>query len=549
MFALRYYQCEARDGVYDAFDRHRSTAVVMPTATGKTELYLSLAVDEPGRVLVLVHRDYLITSPIRRLERAGFHDVSVEKGKATSERNGNRSKIVFASVQSIGPDSQIHRLQTFKPGDFSLLIVDEGHRATAQTYRNVLEYFGSNPKLKTLILTATPKRKDGVGLWNVCESIAYQMTPGRAASEGWIVPPRFFRRDVPEIDFSQVRMKGVDLDPDAMARAMSEEEPMHRVLAPLAEDRGPTIVFCPGVSVARLYAAVMDLRYRPGKAIAIYDGSPDEDVEKATRGLADGSIDYVFNVDKLTEGYDVPRVVRVAWAAPTASLVRWTQGCGRGFRPDASIAKELTGGPEDAEYRRDIIAGSVKPYCSIVTYYPSNCRHQICSAVDLLGGDELPPDVRSAAQQIQDETAKQAGGSDTQDDIETAQLFVDLRKAVEEKRRRIRAAATVVDEEYDGLGGPVQKLSDGKPARGDRADQVTASWGDGKIPSPQWKWVLVNKVGVPASVVDSLTTWRARVVSDLVELGVKVETALNYPKRQALKVRDELQKRSEQGVA
>ena len=35
MFRLRYYQNDARDGIRAAFDRCRSTACVMPTATGK----------------------------------------------------------------------------------------------------------------------------------------------------------------------------------------------------------------------------------------------------------------------------------------------------------------------------------------------------------------------------------------------------------------------------------------------------------------------------------------------------------------------------------
>lgn len=546
MFRLRYYQADARDAVREHHDRHASTAVILPTACGKTELYLSLAVEERGRVLVLVHRDYLIASPVARLARVGFTDVAVEKGESRAERNGRRAQIVFASVQSIGPASQRTRLESFDPGEFSLLIIDEGHRAVSPTYRAVKDYFEArNPRLKTLILTATPKRRDGLALGNVCESVAYEMSPAQAADEGWIVPPRFFRRDVPQLDFSRVVMRGADLDPDQLAELLVEEEPLHKVCASLAEDQGPTIVFCPKVIVAQVYAATLNMRYRRDRAIAVHQDSTDEEMERATKGLADGSIDWLLNVDKVTEGYDVPRVVRVAWAAPTASLVRWTQGCGRGFRPDSALAGQLVGGREDAAIRRLLIEQSNKPFCSIVTYYPSNCKHKICSAVDLLGGHDLPPDVQLFAEQVQEETARQGGGSNTAEDIETARVFCDLRAALEERRRHIKAKAVVADDEYDGMGGARQNLRDPRDAdpAATRA-AADASWPAGEPATDKQRGWLRWK-GAPVEFVAGCTKWRASVVRDLFELGVSLETAMRYGKRQALKVRDELRSRKE----
>jgi superfamily II DNA or RNA helicase len=543
MFRLRYYQNDARDAVRTALDSYRSTAVVMPTATGKTELYLSLAVEEVGRVLVLVHRDYLITSPVDRLTRVGFDDVAVEKAEKRAERAGRRAKVVFASVQSIGPESQARRLGDFDPREFSLLVIDEGHRAVAPSYRRVKEYFeAKNPRLKTLILTATPKRKDGIALGNVCESVAYEMTPGQAAEEGWIARPRFYVRDVPDLDFSKIDLRGTDLDPDQAARLIMEEKPLHQICASLAEFPGPTIVFCPRVDAAKALAAVLNDRYRRDKAIAVHQDSPDEDMERATRGLADGSLDWVLNVDKLTEGYDVPRVVRVAWACPTASLVRWTQGCGRGFRPDAAVAPLLVGNREDAAARRLLIEQSGKPYCEVVTYHPSNCRHQICTAVDLLGGHDIPAALRDAAEQVQEQTARQGGGSDTEYDLETAKLFLDLRSAVDERRRQIKAKAAVRDTEYDGMGGGGRKLRD--PAAGDvraAAEAAVGTWGQGEpATGKQLGWFRWKRIAVPEGV----TKFQASVVRDLIELGVNPETAFGYPRRQALKVRDEVRQRA-----
>lgn len=535
MSRLRYYQMEAVDAIRACHEQHRSTACVMPTGTGKTEVYLSLAVEEPLRTLVLVHRDYLITSPVARLQRAGFSDVAIEKAMSRAERGGRRAQIVFASVQSIGPESRAARLRTFDPKEFGLLIIDEGHRAPSATYRRVQEYFeAGNPKLKTLILTATPKRKDGIALGNVCDSVAYEMTPAQAAAEGWIVPPRFFVRDVPELDFSKIDLRGQDLNADQMAELLVAEEPLHKLCASLAEDQGPTIVFCPKVAVAQAYAIAMSKRYRYERAVAIHEGSTDEECERATKGLADGSIDYVFNVDKLTEGYDVPRVVRVAWAAPTASLVRWTQGCGRGFRPDASIARHLLGGRDDAAQRRLIIEQSAKPYCSIVTYHPSNCRHQICSAVDLLGGKDLPEDVQRYAEQTQRETARQLGGSDTPEDIKTATLFADLRAAANERYKHIKAKAQVADSEYDGMGGPARTYKDAPKNTAKTPEAVAESWGSGNPPTPgQIGWL--SRQGVPREILATLTKQRAYVVGQLADAGLPLLQVVNWSKGHAMR--------------
>ena len=544
MFDLRYYQHDARDAIIKAWDRYQSTLCVMPTGTGKTELFLSIAVEEPKRVMVLVHRDYLITSPIDRLARHGFDSVGVEKAERSADSGFDKPKIVFASVQSMSEQ----RMRKFNPFEFSTLIIDEGHRAIAKSYRAVIDYFKTNPKLKILIVTATPKRKDGIALGNVCDSEAFAYSPAEAAAEGWIVRPRFFQRDVPQLDFSNVRMKGQDFDPDQLEQLMTQEEALHKICASLADDRGPTIVFCASVAIARVYATVFEQRYRPGRAVALWADSDDETREAATKGLADGKLDYIFNVDLFTEGYDVPHLVRVVWTNPTGSLMRWTQGCGRSFRPHHSIARMLSGGREESAQRRLMIEQSPKPFCEIVTYVPSNCRHTICTPLDLLGGRELPDEVKTKAEQIQQETARQGDGSDTESDIESAKCVIDLRKAIDYRRREIKAKAIVHDAEYDGMGGGQRYRKADSIPTGDvlkTALGVAASWGNGEPATPkQLGWFKYKGVCNPESL--GMTKWRAVVVRNLYEAGVSLSTALTYSKKQALAVEASMKSRAMQ---
>lgn len=539
MFDLRYMQVEAKESVLAEWEKVQSTAVVMATGVGKTELYMAVATEVPGRALVLAHRDYLLSQPIARLKAHGFDDVAVEKAELRSEMGGmyRRAKVVFASVQTL---SKPDRLSQFDPMEFDVLIVDEGHRAVAASYRKVIEHFRGNPRLRVLILTATPKRKDGVALGHVADSVAYTYGPKQAAEEGWLVPLKFYRREVAGLDFSRVALKGADLDAEAVERLMLEEGPLHEVCASLAErDRGATIVFCPGVHVARAYSALMDQRYRPGRSAVLWADSDDRERETVTAKLANGDIDYVFNVDLFTEGYDVPNLERVVWAAPTASLVRYTQGTGRVFRPHGSLRTQLTGTREQSAERRLLIDQSPKPFGHVVTFYPQNCRHQLCDPTDILGGDDLPADVRAAAKRVQEATAAQIGGSNPEEDVETAKAFVELRALLDERRRHLKAQAQVTDVQYDGMGGSGARMRSAGDGSG-RAQEAAAvsgvgDWPAGKPASDGQVGYLV-RLGVPRDIAASVTSWHASTAIDLIRLGVPGATAIGYGKRQALAV-------------
>lgn len=541
MFDLRYYQQELIEGAKRSWQSHQSVALIACTGAGKTELYMSLAVEEPGRVLVLAHRDYLLSQPIDRLKAVGFEDVGIEKADLRTEGGFDKPKVVFASVQTIGPVSQARRLEAFDPQEFSLVIVDEGHRAVASTYVRVLDHFKRNPLIRILVLTATPNRKDGIGLHNVCDDVGGTYGAARAMAEGWIVPVKFIRRDVLSLDFSNVRLKGADLDPEQVQTLLMQEKPLHEICAAIADERGPTIVFCPEVAVARAYERLMNDRYRPHSAKMLCAESSDEERQEASSKLANGDLEYIFQVNLFTEGFDLPGLLRVVWAAPTASLVRYTQGVGRVFRPHSSLRGKLVGGLEDSEMRRLLIAQSPKPFGIVMTFYPQNCKHELCDPIDILGGDDLPPDIRAYAKQIQSETSRQGGGSTTAEDIETARAVADFFAAADARLKEIKAKAVYQDTEFDPMSGRRAATRDSKAtSKMDASHQ----WPQGEPATEKQQRWLVWK-GISPEAAARFTKWRASVIRDLHDLGVSLEVALQYGKRQALKVRDEMRARKE----
>ena len=82
----------------------------MATGLGKTATFANIK--RKGRVLVLAHREELVTQPIK------YYNCPV--GVEMANRKSNGEPVVIASVQSI-----IHRLEKFRQDEFDMIIIDE----------------------------------------------------------------------------------------------------------------------------------------------------------------------------------------------------------------------------------------------------------------------------------------------------------------------------------------------------------------------------------------------------------------------------------------
>ena len=99
------------------------------------------------------------------------------------------------------------RMQRFNPYEFGLLIIDEAHHAPAQSYRRVIDYYGQNPELRVLGVTATPDRKDEQALGKVFDSVAFDYELPQAIDDGWLVPIRQEFIVCEDLDFSSIHAK------------------------------------------------------------------------------------------------------------------------------------------------------------------------------------------------------------------------------------------------------------------------------------------------------------------------------------------------------
>ena len=127
--ALRPYQKSARDAIHTQWDAgHTRTLLVLPTGTGKTIVFASVAADQVragDRVLILAHRGELLEQAADKLRRSTGLVSAVEKAEATCLDSWFR--VVVGSVQTL---QRTARLERFPHDYFGTIIIDEAQFLT-----------------------------------------------------------------------------------------------------------------------------------------------------------------------------------------------------------------------------------------------------------------------------------------------------------------------------------------------------------------------------------------------------------------------------------
>ena len=180
--ALRPYQEAARKSIHNEWENGRlRTLLVLPTGTGKTIVFASIAADQVragDRVLILAHRGELLEQAADKLQRSTGLVSAVEKAESTCLDSWYR--VVVGSVQTLQRSA---RLERFPRDYFGTIIIDEAHHSITDGYRRILDYFDS---AKLLGVTATPDRGDMRNLGEVFDSLAYEYKLTDAIKDGYL---------------------------------------------------------------------------------------------------------------------------------------------------------------------------------------------------------------------------------------------------------------------------------------------------------------------------------------------------------------------------
>ena len=325
--ALRPYQLEALTAIEAAAARGvRRPLLQLPTGTGKTVMFPELGRRRGGRMLIIAHRAELLDQARDKLLLA---DPTAEVGTVKADRDEHTAPIVVASVQTL---SRPERLQRVTP-DFTTVIVDEAHHATAESYGRLLEHFGSfaDDGPLTLGVTATPERGDGTGLDEVFEEIVYQRTILSMIREGYLCDLRAVQVRL-KADFSGLHTRAGDfIEREVEELMLAADAPGHVVAAYQAHAAGrKALAFTPTVALAHEMADCFSAAGIPAEAL---DASTSADERKAILArFREGKTRIIPNCAILTEGYDEPSIECIIVARPTKSRPFYQQMIGRGTR-------------------------------------------------------------------------------------------------------------------------------------------------------------------------------------------------------------------------
>jgi len=318
---LRPYQVEACEAINNEWKDHDRTLLVLPTGCGKTICFATIAKERAsvGRVLILAHREELLTQAADKL-RATYEIPSVVE-KAESTCIGAPEQVVVGSVQTLQGDK---RLARFPSDYFKTIIIDEAHHALAAGYKKVLQHFDA---AKVLGVTATPDRGDMKNLGEYFESLAYEYSLREAVKSGYLSPIRVQTMPL-NIDMTGVKMSQGDYSLGEAGHALEPYlEDIAEEMRKVCLDKH-TVVFLPLVNISQQFRDILN---RKGFRAAEVNGES-KDREVVLDKFARGEFNVLCNSMLLTEGWDCPIVDCVVILRPTKVRGLYCQMIGRGTR-------------------------------------------------------------------------------------------------------------------------------------------------------------------------------------------------------------------------
>lgn len=478
---LRPYQQQARDRIHAEWDAgHTRTLLVLPTGTGKTIVFASVAADQVragDRVLILAHRGELLEQAADKLQRSTGLVSAVEKAESTCLDSWFR--VVVGSVQTL---QRTARLERFPQDYFGTIIIDEAHHAITDGYRRILDYFSG---AKVLGVTATPDRGDMRNLGEVFDSLAFEYKLTDAIKEGYLC--KIMAQTIPlQLDITSVTMSGGDYAVGDLGTALDPYlEQIAAEMAVRCKDR-KTVVFLPLIKTSQKFR---DLLNAHGFRAAEVNGQS-EDRREVLADFDAGKYNVLCNSMLLTEGWDCPSVDCVVVLRPTKVRSLYSQMVGRGTR--------LSPGKTDL---------------LLLDFLWMTDKHELCRPADLVCED------RTVARQMTEHLAEtgcpediEEAAAQASEDV-VAQREEALAQQLEEQRRK---KAKLVDPLQYEMSIQAEDLAGYVPAFG---------WEAG--PPSEQQTAALEKLGILPDAVES--AGKAALLLD--RLNKRRDEGLTTPKQ------------------
>ena len=308
--------------------------LISATGTGKTYASAFAARElEFKRVLFLVHRNQIAKQALKSYRKV--FDRKVSMGMVTGKYQNYDADFVFATVQTM---SKEEILKKYKKDHWDLIIIDEAHHSSADSYKKIMDYFTPNLWLG---MTATPdKRDDNLEGRNIYEifnhQIAYEIRLQNAMEEDLLCPFHYF--GITDLEVIADAGKSSEEKVENF-RYLTSDERVYNVMQQAeffgySGDRVKGLIFCSRIDEARELSSKFNEK---GSRTLVLSGGDSEAVrsaaiERLAGDEAEDALDYIISVDIFSEGVDIPEINQVIMLRPTESPIIFIQQLGRGLR-------------------------------------------------------------------------------------------------------------------------------------------------------------------------------------------------------------------------
>lgn len=300
--------------------------LISATGTGKT--YLSafdVKAVEAKTFLFIVHRGNIANKAMDTFKSIFGNTRTM--GVFSGNKKEVDASFIFSTIQTI---SKQENLELFAKNHFDYIVIDETHRAGAESYKKVLDYFDP---VFLLGMTATPERTDGHDIFKYFDhNIAYEIRLHKALEEDMLSPFHYY-------GVTDISVNGQIIDENTAFDYLTSIERVEKIIEKSTFygcDNGVIrgLVFCSKVEECKVLAAEFTKRGFP--SIYLSGENTEEErssvIEQLESDVTEEKIQYIFSVDIFNEGVDIPKVNQIIMLRPTQSAIIFVQQLGRGLR-------------------------------------------------------------------------------------------------------------------------------------------------------------------------------------------------------------------------
>lgn len=301
--------------------------LVSATGTGKTYAAAFAVYDfRPKRFLFLVHREQIAKQAIKTFKKV-FKNEDNKFGLLSGNSKEYDKDYLFSTIQTMSKE-EVYR--GFKKDSFDYIVIDEVHKAGANSYLKILNYF--KPKF-ILGMSASPDRTDNFNIYELFDyNLPLDIRLQDALDEDLLCPFHYF-------GISDLEINGISREDTSDFNFLVSNDRVNYLIEKsnyygYSGNRRKALGFCSTKKEAEELAKEFTKRGYP--SLSLTGANTQEEREEAINRLTNDNyhdkIEFIFTVDIFNEGVDIPEVNQILLIRPTQSSIIFIQQLGRGLR-------------------------------------------------------------------------------------------------------------------------------------------------------------------------------------------------------------------------